>query len=319
MKRCFFWRAAPSGAFPTALRAAGTFRPFAPPSPRAFALFLPLALAACGTLPEPFYGNPGPEAARLAIPPAPVLMVPTPTAALLDDKSAALYAQDLAAALVNYDIPSIAGAPMKGGWLLTTAAKRTGNTVTPAYVITGPDGKTYGTQTGGPVPAAAWANGDATALASTAAADAKPLSQTLAAINARIQGSNPKSLENRPPRIYLGPVTGAPGDGNHSLPLNLARDLPGPDDVLVTNPAQADFTVTGNILVSPGQNGQIMVELDWTVKDSNHRKIGQVTQLHPLAPSDIEPYWGDVAAAAATEAATGIQQVVSNAVLKKGS
>ena len=299
--RACFWRAA------------------APPSPRAFMLLLPLALAACGTLPEPFYGNPGLEAARLAIPPAPVLMVPTPTAALLDDKSAALYAQDLAAALVNYDIPSIAGAPMKGGWLLTTSAKLTGNTVTPAYAITGPDGKTYDTQTGAPVPAAAWANGDATALAGAAGTDAKPLSQTLAAINARIQGSNPKSLENRPPRIYIGPVTGAPGDGNHSLPLNLARDLPGPDDLLVTNAAQADFTVTGNILVSPGQNGQIMVELDWTVQDANHRKIGQVTQLHPLAPSDIEPYWGDVAAAAATEAATGIQQVVANAVLKKGS
>jgi hypothetical protein len=43
-----------------------------------------------------------------------------------------------------------------------------------------------------------------------------------------------------------------------------------------------------------------------------------VTQIHDLDPADITPYWGDVAAAAAQEAAGGIQQVVSNAVLKKG-
>ncbi len=282
------------------------------------AVFLPLALAACGTLPEPFYGNPGPEGKRLSIPPAPVLMVPPPAAAaLLAAKAAPLYAKDLAAALVNYDIPRIAGTPMKGGWLLTTAASRNGDTVIPAYVITGPDGKTYGRQNGAPVAAAGWTQGDPAALNAAAAADAPALAKMLAAINARIQGSNPQSLENRPPRIFIGPVTGAPGDGDHSLPLNLARDLPGPDDVLVTNPALADFTVTGNIVVTPGQAGQIMVELDWSVQDANHRKIGQVTQLHPLALSDITPYWGDVAAAAASEAATGIQQVVTNAILKK--
>ncbi len=288
---------------------------------RRLTLLLPLALAACGTLPEPFYGNPGPEGARLSIPPAPVLMVPTPSpaAALLDSKSAALFAHDLAAALVNYDIPTIAGAAMKGGWLLTSSASPAGGAITPAYVITGPDGKIYGRQNGTPVPAAAWRAGTPSALNAAATADAQALAKTLAAINARIQGSNPQSLENRPPRIYIGAVTGAPGDGDHSLPLNLARDLPGPDDVVVTNPAEADFTVTGNIVVTPGQNGQIMVELDWTVQDSNHRKIGQVTQLHPLNLSDITPFWGDIAAAAATEAASGIQQVVANAILKKGS
>ena len=38
-------------------------------------LGLPLLLASCGTLPEPFYGNPGREGAILSLPPAPVLMV----------------------------------------------------------------------------------------------------------------------------------------------------------------------------------------------------------------------------------------------------
>jgi hypothetical protein len=59
------------------------------------------------------------------------------------------------------------------------------------------------------------------------------------------------------------------------------------------------------------------VELDWVVRDRNNRVAGQVTQLHDLDPNDIQPYWGDVAAAAASEAARGISTVVQNEVLKK--
>jgi hypothetical protein len=285
---------------------------------RFFILALPLALAACGTLPEPFYGNPGPEGARLAVPPAPVLMVPTPTGAMLDDAAAKTYAQDLAKALVDYDVPSIAGAASPGLWKVTITAKLDGNDVIPDYVILGPDKKTYGNQPGAPVPAQAWANGDVGALQAAAGADAATLSKTLATINAQVQHSNPLSLENRPPRIFVGTVTGAPGDGDSVLPLNLGRDLPGPDDQVVTAPKRADFIVTGLIKTQPSGNGQELVELDWIVQDANHRKIGQVTQLHQLSPADITPYWGDVAAAAATEAATGVEQVVVNAVLKKG-
>jgi hypothetical protein len=280
-------------------------------------LALPLALAACGTLPEPFYGNPGIEGARLAIPPAPVLMVPPPQGALLASKAAGLYAQDLAAALVNYDVPSIAGPAAKGEWQLRTSARVVGDTVVPGYAIIGPDLKTYGQQDGAAVPASTWEGGDASALNGAALADAQTLAKTMAAVNARVQQSNPKSLENRTPRIFVGAVSGAPGDGDTALPMNLARDLPGSEDEVVSNPHDADFTVTGLVKSKPDANGQLLVELDWSVLDANQRKIGQVTQLHDLSPADITPYWGDVAAAAATEAASGVQQVVENATLKK--
>ncbi len=280
-------------------------------------LFLPLALAACGTLPEPFYGNPGPEGARLATPPAPVLMVPAPTGAMLDDASASLYAKDLAAQLADMDVPSIAGPAGKADWKLVATASLAGNDVIPAYTVTGPNGKIYGQQQGAPVPTSAWANGDAGALLNAATTDAKPLTKLLANINARVQQSNPLSLENRPPRILISTVSGAPGDGDTALPLDLSRDLSSPDVELITDAKHADFTVTGVVKTTPDGQGNVMVELDWTVQDANHRKIGQVTQLHALAAADISPYWGDVAAAAASEAANGIQQVVINAKLKK--
>jgi len=282
-------------------------------------LLLPLALAACGTLPQPFYGDPGVEGAKLAVPPAPVLYVPAPGAALLDDSAASLYAHDLASALAADDVPTVFGSGGKQSWRLVTTATLSGPNVIPSYQVLGPGDKSYGTQTGAPVPAAAWANGDPAALNKTAATDSVAVTHLLAAVNATIQGSDPNSLENRVPRVLMGAVTGAPGDGDTSLALNMTRDLPGPDTEVVTDPARADFTVTGLIKTQPDSNGQILVELDWSVIDAYHRKIGQVTQLHDLSPADIEPYWGDVAAAAATEAAGGVNQVISNAILHKAA
>ncbi len=278
----------------------------------------PLILSACGTLPEPFYGNPGSEGAKLAIPPAPVLMVPNASGALLDDRSAKLFAQDMAAQLADMDVPSIAGPATGQNWHLNMTAKLSGNDVVPRYQIIGPNGKLYATQAGTPVLASSWANGDPSMLAAEAATDSRPLTKALAAVNAQVQQSNPDSLENRPPRIFMGAVAGAPGDGNSALALNMSRDLPGTDGLMVAKPSEADFIVTGNVKTKPDGNGQILVELDWSILDSNHRKIGQVTQLHDLSPSDISPYWGDVAAAAASEAASGVKEVIQKAVLKKG-
>lgn len=285
---------------------------------RLFLLSLTLLLASCGTLPQPFYGNPGSrEAHILSLPPPAILIVPTPVAAQLQGQATAQFAKDLAEEMVAHDVPSVAGPARKGNWQLAVSASRSGNFITPAYKVLGPDGKTYGTQAGAPLAAGAWAAGDPAALEAAAKAAAPGLTALMTKINARIQQSDPNSLEHRTPRVYIGSVTGAPGDGDNSLPLNLARDLPGPDIELVKAPNEADFTVTGRIKTAPAPQGQIEVQLTWTVRDRYNRIAGEVTQLHDLDPSDIEPYWGDVAAAAAAEAAGGITTVVQNELLKK--
>lgn len=259
-------------------------------------LLLLLPLAACGGLPRPYAGNPGAEAVRLAIPKAPVLIIPAPGPGVPTG-----YATTLATALVNDDVPSVAAKLDPTEWRLLVTAQGTA----PRYALVGPDAKTYGTLTG-----TSFANPSADALA---------LAQKLAAINAQVQQSSPESMENRTPRIFIASVTGAPGDGNSALPLNLSRVLPSPDLELVTDPKLADFTVTGVIKATPQGAGQDLVELDWSVADANGRKIGQVTQLHPLAVTDMVPYWGDVAAAATQEAASGIQDVVNKDVLHKAN
>lgn len=284
-----------------------------------FPLLLALLLTGCGTLPQPFYGNPGPAAAMLAIPPAPVLMVPPPTSALLGRDAAGIYAHDLATELADYDVPSVAGPIQNNNWDLQVTAALDGNNIVPAYDVIGPNKTSYGKLTGQPVSAEGWANGSRTTLLKAATADAPGLSKLMSQINANIQESNPKSLENRSPRIAIGTVTGAPGDGDTALPADLAHALPGPNLDLVANQQDADFTVTGTVKATPAQDGQVLVELDWVVRDTNNRIAGQVTQIHTLSPSDITPHWGDVAAAATEEAATGIQNVVQNEILKKAS
>jgi len=281
------------------------------------ALACTLALTACGTLPEPFYGDPGREGAVLAIPPAPVLIVPTPTDALLADDSASLYATDLAGALAAQDVPSIARPAQKTDWRVTTTATLAGGSVTPHYTLTGPDGKTYGTLAGAPIDAQDWANGTPAALAAQAAADTPKLVKILETANAEIQGSNPNALENRPARVFIAGVTGAPGDGDTSLALNIARDLPPLGDDITTTKSNADFIVNAVVSTKPDSNNQILVQLNWLVHDAGNRSIGQVTQLHDVNPPDISPYWGDTAAAAASEAADGIHTVISNATLHK--
>lgn len=280
-------------------------------------LLLPLALAGCGTLPQPFYGNPGPEGAKLAVPPPPILMIPPPGQALLPADSAKLYAGDLAAAFVALDVPASARPAQKFDWRLVTTASLHGNAVIPHYEVLGPSGKRYGSEAGAPVDAASWADGNPQALKKAADADALKLCKLLARINAAVQQSNPDSLENRPARVYLGRVTGAPTDGDDALALDLSRDLPGPGLDLVDKPADADFRVTGTVKTSPEPHGQILVQIIWTVQDTGNRVMGQVTQLHVLNPADITPHWGDVAAAAAKQDASGVQEVISNATLHR--
>jgi hypothetical protein len=282
-----------------------------------FAALAALLLTSCGTLPQPFYGNPGAEGAKLATPPPPVLIIPPPGQALLGDDAAKIFASDLATALVSYDVPSIAGPADKTDWQLTTTAALSGNSVIPSYAITGPDGKSYGKQTGHPVGAQDWANGNPQALEAAANADAPALTKLLAGVNASVQQSNPQSLENRPARLYLGAITGAPTDGDSALALDIARDLPGINTVMVDHPSHADFVITGAIQSQPQPQNQILLQLSWTIRDSNGRVIGKVFQFHGLNPADITPHWGDVAAAAATEAASGILNVVTNATLHK--
>src|SRR5271155_2266537 len=122
-------------------------------------LLQPLLLAACGDLPEPFLGNPGATARRLAVPATPMLAVPPPSHALLDAQANGDFADLLALSLQKEEVPSLAREPRKDDWRLAVTAERRGDEVVPRYAIEDPNGHEVGAIDGGAFPASGWTSG----------------------------------------------------------------------------------------------------------------------------------------------------------------
>ncbi len=274
------------------------------------ALLLPLLLASCGDLPQPFLGRPGALGARLAQPPPARLAVPAPPNSLLGDGASAAWANATAAALQADAIPAVAGPAQPGDWVLSLSAAVRGDAVVPTYAIANPRGAPQGASEGPPVPLASWAISDPTMLR-TAAASAEPgISALLDRIQTAVLRSDPHSLLRRPARVRLTGITGAPGDGNASLARQIRRKLADLGVVVQDAAKGADYQVSAEVHAAPNQDGTERVELQWIVRDPAGNERGRIVQLNDVAPNSVAPYWGDTAAAAAAQAAGGIKDVV---------
>ncbi|MCQ8279556.1 hypothetical protein NFI95_14010 [Acetobacteraceae bacterium KSS8] len=295
-------------------------------APRRFSPFLLLAsfaltgaLAGCGDLPQPFAGNPGAAALRLAAPPPPRLDVPTPTGALLADRDAALWSKALVAGLLSHEVPAVAQPRRRNDWSLVVTAQTNGAEVVPHYAILGPNGRVRAERDGAPVPAGQWASSDPAMISASATAAAADINTMLTDLQAKAAQTDPNSLLNRSTRLWLTGVTGAPGDGDNELAAQMRAQLPNEHVTLQTDEAHADYLVSGHVTVSKPFNGVQHVEIVWTVTrtvvGSGGRpahEAGKATQLHDLPAHSLDGAWGDVAIAAASEAAGGVREVISN-------
>jgi hypothetical protein len=270
-----------------------------------------LLVAGCGDLPQPFRGNPGAEGQLLSAPPPSRLAVATPTDALLSDAAASDFASDLAADLQENEVPAVAKRkPDKGDWRLLTRAEDRGGHIVLTYAIIDPKGKDVGHAEGAPVPLADWAAGSAPAL-KAAAVDATPrITDLLRGVEATNLRSDPNSLYNRPPKVFIPTVTGAPGDGNTSLTLQMRRQLATHGEVVQDTGNGADFIVAGHVNAVPIAGGMLRVEIMWRMHDSKNRDLGMVLQLNEVPPDTVQGFWGEVALAVAKEAAGGVHETV---------
>ena len=282
------------------------------------ALLALLALAACGDLPQPFLGRPGAMASRLAQPPPSRLSVPTPSQSLLPDAGAAAWAAATADALVTQEIPAAASPRRRNEWSLALSAEVRGAEVVPTYTILNPAGETGGFSEGAPIPTAAWAGGDPAVLKAAATQAAPGIGSLLERIEAARQLSDPNSLKNRPARIHFTGVSGAPGDGNASLPMQMRTKLAGLGLVVQDTARGADFSLRGEVKTAPGAAGTTRIELQWVVADGEGARSpgaerGRIVQLNEVPPGSLDRYWGDVAVVVAAEAAGGVRDVILNA------
>jgi hypothetical protein len=132
-----------------------------------------------------------------------------------------------------------------------------------------------------------------------------------------LKQSDPNSLDNRPPRVDFTGITGAPGDGNQSLAREIDRDLPGLGVILVQRKRQADYLLRGVVKKTTVDAKTQRVELTWIINTTDGKETGRVSQVHDIPTGSLDSFWGDVAVAAASQAALGIKEVIDNAIGKK--
>ena len=290
----------------------GSFRRGATADSNVNCLLACLLLASCGDLPRPFAGNPGRHAIQLSSPPPPRLVIPPPQQGLLPAPDAALWAHDVADALVAEEIPAFAIQGGAGEWTLRLSATLQGEQVVPTYTLLDPKGGNRGDVAGQPVPAAQWAQAAPASFQQAAGEVAPQVLAMLRAVDATIKQSDPNSLYNRPARIFFSGVTGAPGDGDAALSRNMRRKLPETGDQLVDRANAADFLLRGTVKVTDEPGGQQQVEIHWLVADPSGKVAGDVAQGHDIPKGTLDSYWGDVAGVVADEAAGGVHEVITN-------
>ncbi len=275
-----------------------------------FILLICLALPACGDLPEPFLGNPGATARRLAQPLTPLLAVPPGTDTMLPDAANQDLASRIATALQATEVPALVREPQKTDWRLITRARRDGDAVKPMFVVMDPQGKEEGAAEGEPVDLSVWFTAPPGLLQQVAAEAAPRIGAVLTSIQVARNQADPNSLYNRPARVLVPDVAGAPGDGNQALTQQMRARLAALGPLVLTTPASADFIVQGQVKVVPIPKRQERVEVQWTVKASSGDERGRVVQLNEIPAGTLDHYWGDIAVVVATEASGGVNDVI---------
>ncbi|MBM3589089.1 MAG: hypothetical protein FJX33_15105 [Alphaproteobacteria bacterium] len=281
---------------------------------RSFAGLALLALAACGDLPQPFRGNPGGMAGRLAVPPPYRMVVPPPEAAMLTATESEAFAKAVAAALLKREVPAVADAPLPLDWRLAMDMRLEGNRVVPRYALFDPDGAPQGVAEGSAIPARDWARPSTALLAEVANDASRRATDLLLRAEAARKSTKPAALASAgPPRLYLLPVRGAPGDGNDSLTVRM-RDSLGDNGILAQEVADdAGFAADGRVNVVSFGRGMQRVEILWIISRRDGQELGRVLQMNEIPSGLLDRHWGDVAFAAAAEAAGGVQRVIENA------
>jgi len=200
--------------------------------------------------------------------------------------------------------------PQPTDWRLITRAERAGNVVKPSFSVLDPQGKEEGKAEGEPVPLDVWATASPALLRQVAGEAAPRIGAVLTSIRIAHDKANPGSLYNRPARVLVADVTGAPGDGNQALTRQMRARLATLGPVVLTTSAGADFTVQGQVKVVPIEKRQERVEIQWIVSTLSGNERGRVVQLNEIPAGTLDHYWGDVAVVVATEASNGINDVL---------
>jgi hypothetical protein len=270
-----------------------------------------LALTACQPLPHPFAEDVPPpgspmltlrDSASVTI--APISGVPRVTAKKLGPAVASalqkreIAASDTTASIGSYELVGrIEQTPLSGDKVAIAAD----------WELHDPSGQSIGRRTARlEATAHDWEEGSDDAVARLAEASAEELTGLL-------QDDPPSEVEaSGRPRLLIGGVDGAPGDGGQSLPRAIAEILKRQDVVLLTDrQAKADLVLDADVAVAPPKAGKQHVKIVWRVRRKDGDEIGTVGQENDVPTGLLDGPWSDVAYMVAASAQDGIMQLVA--------
>ncbi|MFZ3235985.1 MAG: hypothetical protein WA417_07850 [Stellaceae bacterium] len=117
------------------------------------------------------------------------------------------------------------------------------------------------------------------------------------------------------PRLLIGDVKGAPGDGGTALASAVAILLEKQDLAIVSDPhGKADLLLDAVVLVGKPEDGKQHVKIVWRMRRGDGGEIGTVAQENDVPAGLLNGSWGDVAYTVALAAKDGIMQLVAHGV-----
>ena len=150
-----------------------------------------------------------------------------------------------------------------------------------------------------------WETGDDQAVTRLAAASA-------AQVAAMMQDEAPTEAEvGGRPRLLIGAVAGAPGDGDQALVRSITELLKKQDLTIVSNPeTKVDLVLDAEVAVGKPKAGKQNVKIVWHVRRREGDEIGTVGQENDVPAGLLDGAWGDVAYMVAASAQDGIMTLV---------
>lgn len=267
-------------------------------SPAIVALLL--VLAACERPPQPFASTGSPVSRELLELSDRNGIVIMPVEGLLPDDARRLETA-LAAALQANNIPATFGSGNSHSYfLLGERVAGQGGSGRMMWNLLAADGGEIGTYAQ-IIPSPSLFGGNKS-IARRLAEEAAP------ALAAMIQRDMP--AEYTAPSLYIGPVTGAPSDGNRRLQTLLRALLQRAGYTLVPVPTGDGITVLGEVRVNPAAGQRETVAIDWVLTDARGGHIGTISQARDMPAGSLAEGWGPAATEAATAAATAISQAI---------
>lgn len=161
------------------------------------------------------------------------------------------------------------------------------------------------------VPKNRWTRGDSSTLGLVLNGSADLVAAALLGFEAPQVESQTAAAPQGPVSLRLAGFSGAPGDGNESLPRALTAALTRTGYILADPGATDAYEIVGRMEVRPSiTGGGEDVTLVWEVFDPTGKRLGQAAQSNTIPEGSLNGAWGDTAPAIAAGALEGIEEIL---------